>query len=76
MKKIDIIPIIKDHVLTLKDAQTGKMSIVDFFSFYFIPLGAAIFSYNKCQSLDRESYSISITFFGIFIALLAFIYLT
>lgn len=70
MKKIDIIPIIKDHVLTLKDAQTGKMSIVDFFSFYFVPLGAAIFSYSKCQSLDRESYSISITFFGIFIALL------
>lgn len=70
MKKINIIPIIKDHVGTLKNAQNGKLSIVDFFTFYFIPLGVAIFSYINCESLDRESYSISITFFGIFIALL------
>ena len=68
--KIDVLPIIRDHFGTLRDARTEKYSVVDFALFYGLPLVSASVPFVWRIKLDDSFYSLSITFFGIFIALL------
>lgn len=69
--KIDVSYIIRDHFRTLRNAATGRPSAFDFLLFYGVPLIAATSAY--CIDIDvnkPDIYNVSITFFGIFIALL------
>jgi hypothetical protein len=68
--KIDVIPIVADHLDTLRDHRSGRRSLVDVLIFYGAPLAcAAIPTFHKI-AFDDAFYNLSITFFGIFIALL------
>ena len=68
--KIDIIPIIKDHFETLRDSRTNRYSVADFIIFYGIPILTGIAPFIWCIRFNSNFYNVSITFFGIFIALL------
>ena len=70
MTKINIFPIIRDHLASLRDAHSKNASFFDYFIFYLVPFVIALGAYCTKFVIDRESYSASITFFGIFIALL------
>ena len=69
--KIDVRYIVRDHVLTLRNAETNKLSVFDMMLFYATPL--ALFSialFYQVSLKKSDVFSVSITFFGIFIALL------
>jgi hypothetical protein len=69
--KIDVRYIIKDHFRTLRNAEDGRTSVFDVFLFYVMPVLTACLSYQQGFVFNKaEVYSVSITFFGIFIALL------
>lgn len=68
--KINVIPVINDHFQTLRDARSGKYSKFDFFIFYVIPIVCGIAPLFWCIRFESSFYNISVTFFGIFIALL------
>jgi hypothetical protein len=68
--KIDVRIVFSDHFRTLRDARSGRFSLADFFLFYGIPFLLALYSAIVQTCIDKEVDNISITFFGIFIALL------
>ena len=68
--KIDVTPIIKDHLNTLRDHRTGKRSLFDFTLFFVAPLASIGVPIYFKMNFDTNFYNLSITFFGIFIALL------
>lgn len=68
--KINIIGIISSHIRTLYNAKSGKFSYQDFVLFYIAPLILGCISFKFDVYFNREAYNLSITFFGIFIALL------
>jgi hypothetical protein len=68
--KINPIRIIFDHFGTLSNVTTGRRSIFDFLLFYFLPLALSITSFDSLILSTKDFFSVSITFFGIFIALL------
>ena len=69
--KIDIRYIIRDHFKTLRNAETKKASAFDIFLFYVLPAALAVWAYWDHINLKKpDVYNVSITFFGIFIALL------
>ena len=68
--KINIVPIVRDHLKSLRNEKTGKLSYFDYFIFFGVPIILGVFVYRSALHLDRESYNASITFFGVFIALL------
>jgi hypothetical protein len=67
--KIDIRSIVRDHVKTLYDAHTGRLSKLDLVIFYAIPLVTSVMAYASDFALRTDAYNVSITFFGIFVAL-------
>lgn len=68
--KIDVSSIVRDHFDTLYDNRNSRASIVDIVMFYAVPAIAAGFAYCVGLKLKADAYNISITFFGIFIALI------
>ncbi|WP_082564651.1 hypothetical protein [Caulobacter sp. Root1472] len=68
--KVDVTSIIRDHLRTLYNARTGKSSLGDAVIFFLLPALAGGFSFLLKFSVAQEFYNVSITFFGIFIALL------
>lgn len=68
--KIDIRHIVTDHFRTLYDARTGNFSRLDLVLFYVMPLTAAVAAKLQGFAISNDAYNVSITFFGIFIALL------
>ena len=68
--KIDLRPIIHDHIATLRDDQAQRRSYSDLALFYGLPIAFGASCYHQEIALDREAFNASITFFGIFIALL------
>ncbi|WP_040370949.1 hypothetical protein [Blastomonas sp. AAP53] len=68
--KINIISIVRDHCETLYDSRSNRASLADVFLFYGCPMVAAAVSYYFNLTLKTDAYNISITFFGIFIALI------
>lgn len=69
--KIDIRYIVRDHMRTLRNAQTNKVSVSDIVLFYAVPaaLAGAAF-WLKFEFKKADVFNVSVTFFGIFIALL------
>lgn len=70
MMKINIIGIILDHLGTLRDAKTRRIMKSDIFAFILLPVAAGAMWHLFGPSLDKDAHNVSITFFGIFIALL------
>ena len=69
--KTSIRYIIRDHFKTLRNAETGRISVFDIVLFYMMPASLAIIAYCFNLHLKKaDAYNVSITFFGIFIALL------
>jgi drug/metabolite transporter (DMT)-like permease len=68
--KIGVASIVKDHYRTLVSPASLWSSVGDIMLFCGIPIIISLFGYEKGFKLDKDGYSISITFFGIFIALL------
>lgn len=58
------------HTCALRDAQTGKFTFVDLLTIYLLPILIASLSFFLSFSVTTEVYNVSVTFFGIFIALL------
>lgn len=68
--KINVASIVRDHFGTLYDSRSNRASMFDVVLFYLFPLVASLFAYYSALRLKPEAYNISITFFGIFIALI------
>lgn len=68
--KINIFSILRDHWATLYDAKTNRPNHWDTALFYFFPALAGIVAFYLKMSVRGDAYNVSITFFGIFIALL------
>ena len=68
--KINVSSIVRDHHETLYDNRSNKTSFFDVILFYVVPVFAALASYYFSISLNSNAYEISVTFFGIFIALI------
>lgn len=68
--KISVVSIVRDHFDTLYDSRSNRASMFDIILFYVLPLTGAGFSYCAGLRLKADAYNISITFFGIFIALI------
>jgi hypothetical protein len=68
--KIDPTAIIADHFGTLRDENSGKLSVVDMLIFFGLPTAALVAAWLLKFNADRDVFNISITFYGIFIALL------
>jgi|GEM_PF-1894667 len=68
--KINIFPIIYNHILSLYNAKTNKISWIDIFTFYFFPILFGVACYFLGVSFKSDVFNVSITFFGIFLALL------
>jgi len=68
--KINVSSIVRDHFETLYDNRSNRASFTDVVVFYIVPAIAAISSYYFQMRLDANAYNISVTFFGIFIALI------
>lgn len=70
MIKFGFVDIVSDHLKTLSEYRKGKTSNIDIFLFYIIPFSVYPFLFLFDFSAKQEIYNVSITFFGIFIALL------
>lgn len=68
--KISVGSILRDHWATLYDARSNRTNYVDIFVFYGVPIAGAIAAYSLGFKLKPDGYNVSITFFGIFLALL------
>jgi hypothetical protein len=68
--KVDPSRILVDHFATLRDAHTGRRSLADVMLFWGLPICAGALSFEGKLSVSPEIYNVSITFYGIFIALL------
>lgn len=68
--KINVLSIIGDHWGTLYDARSNSRSKLDVVIFYGAPLIASIAAFHYGFRSSENIYNVSITFFGIFIALL------
>jgi hypothetical protein len=68
--KINIASILVAHVQTLYDARSDKIAKADIFVFYALPLLLALGAWWFGLRLKADHYNASITFFGIFLALL------
>jgi len=68
--KINVFIIVKDHLRTLVTYPSNRTSKIDLLLFYVLPLTASFFLYMCGFTVKVEFYNVSITFFGIFIALL------
>ena len=68
--KINVTSIIREHWATLYNARSNKIAWIDVAVFYGVPLIAALCGYATGFSVKSEAYNVSITFFGIFLALL------
>jgi uncharacterized MAPEG superfamily protein len=68
--KIDVSSIVVDHIRTLHVADSKRVSFSDLLLFYATPFAAALGSDRLDLEARADAYNASITFFGIFIALL------
>lgn len=68
--KIGVYSIIRDHFATLCEGGRWSTAVWDFLIFFGGPLVLSLFAFERNFELKTEAYNVSITFFGIFIALL------
>ena len=68
--KINIFRIVKDHIGTLQSFRNKKISVIDIFIFYILPINISTAVWYYCVKVPDDVYSISISVFSIFSALL------
>lgn len=68
--KISVSSIVRDHFKTLYAGDGALATIGDFLLFFGMPIAGAAFAWGRGFELKSDAYNLSITFFGIFIALL------
>jgi len=68
--KIDVTSIIIAHWQTLYNAEKKRTSYFDICAFYVTPVILAVITYASGVQFKPDHYNASITFFGIFLALL------
>lgn len=68
--KINIWSIVAGHINTLNDASSGKVSLVDYFTFYGIPLAIAFLLSFLGIKVTSDANSLLVNFGAIFTALL------
>lgn len=68
--KIDVSSIVREHLATLHVAGKTGLSLGDFTLFYIVPVATMVFSVWANFEARSDAYNASLTFFGIFIALL------
>lgn len=68
--KIDFRSIIIDHVATLHDDKRNCVAASDIIIFYTFPIILSVLAHFVDVPIDRDVYNVSITFYGIFVALL------
>lgn len=68
--KINVSSVVRDHLRTLRNAESNSVNHADLIVFYGIPITTAIAAFFARFDITIDGYSVSITFFGIFLALL------
>lgn len=68
--KFNVLQIIRDHWATLRPATSNSTHYGDLIVFYGTPIAAGAVAYVLKFNFRPETYNVSITFFGIFVALL------
>ena len=68
--KINIIEIVKGHIKTLKNYDTGKISYADVFVFFIFPFCLGVFGAFNDFNLNKDLISLLVNFGAIFTALL------
>lgn len=68
--KINIWFIVSDHFATLRNAKDDSVSYSDLLVFWVLPGLCAALAYAEKLAFSDEIFSLAVTFFGIFIALL------
>ncbi|PFG10681.1 hypothetical protein [Marinobacter sp. LV10MA510-1] len=68
--KINIWSIVTGHITTLNDASSGRVSVIDYFTFYGIPLALAFFLSFLGIKVTGDANSLLVNFGAIFTALL------
>ena len=68
--KISFWQIIADHLSTLRNDISGRLSLIDLIIFYALPVVAGIIVFLIPLKVSKDFYIISVSFFGIFVALL------
>lgn len=68
--KINISQIVIDHLSTLRNENTGKISAVDIMIFLLVPLILAVISYLVGWSLSKDATNLVVTAMSIFAGLM------
>lgn len=68
--KINFWSIVTGHINTLNDASSGRVSFVDYFTFYGVPLALAFFLSFLGIKITSDANSLLVNFGAIFTALL------
>jgi uncharacterized membrane protein YeiB len=68
--KIDVRDILAAHFRTLTNAKTGRISVLDILTFYGFPGLVALFVAWRADKFPEAFYSVAISVFAIFAALL------
>jgi drug/metabolite transporter (DMT)-like permease len=68
--KINITQIVLDHLKTLRDAETDRIHVSEILLFFISPCAVGFIAYWNGINIAKEVHNLSVTFFGIFIALL------
>jgi hypothetical protein len=70
LRKIDITPILRDHIQTLRDSRTGKLSYSDLLLFFLLPIVLAGIAAWKNVQLRAIAVTGILTASALFVALL------
>jgi hypothetical protein len=70
LRKIDVTPILRDHIKTLRDHRTDKLSYPDLLLFFFLPIVLAGIAIWKNVQLRLIAVTGVLTASAIFVALL------
>jgi hypothetical protein len=68
--KISVLHIVIDHLGTLRNDRTGRVSWLDIFLFYGIPIFGGAVTSLLCVAIPRDVFGLSVSIFSIFCALL------
>lgn len=68
--KIDVSPIIKSHLKTLRSDEKGRRSYFDFSIFFGVPIVLGFVVYDFRIEFFPAFYPIALSFFGVFLAIL------
>lgn len=68
--KINVIPIIVNHLRTLHNSGSTDIAAMDIFIFFFLPLIVSLIVCYGGHYIDKDTFSASISVFSIFAALL------